>query len=351
MVDVGFCVRFCQAANLEEAMMKLALILLGSDFVKRQWWWLAGMGLVWAVLGIVIFADAMGDMAHVSTHPFGSLLLTVVALIVFLSGTWLLRRAVRLARRPQRVSMAVLLSRDLPAASSTLRTADSTQVSGLLVVHVWTPIGPAGAAIPYPLLDRYIAAVDSHGAVTTGHAALECTPDIYVSHHPVVEIDRANAIANHDVVGTFQSSYEVEAAGWCDSTAHVVFDRFDRARLASFWHVYRQDTTYNLTRRNASSGVAHCLEAALEGSLGAGETSLVAYFQVIFNPELWYAAQLRKKAEAVTWTPALLLDYARTLQAAMAPASVSWESFFSGIRRAWRYGVAVFAASVFRRKR
>lgn len=435
-------------------MIQLALLLLGGDFVKRRWPWLAGIGFLWAMLGVAIFVDALDGVAYFPLHLFGYLLLieAVVTLCasppkpdatawlrklrgvaflvlgllmvdahhaanvilamafgvaflidgafrvaaafvvrfqgwrlslltglfevvfavfmfepyptfyqgtvpycigmgLFLSGIGLLRRAIRLARRPEHISMAALLSKELPSPAAVARP-DATQVSGLLVVHVWTPVGSAGETIPNPLLDRYIAAVDTNGVVSTGHAALECTPDIYVSHYPAVEIDRSSAsfsralraTSDNDVAGRFQPSYEAEAAGWCDSTTHVVFDRFDRARLAAFWHRYRQDATYNLTHRNCSSSVAHCLDAALEGSLGGDGAGLGAFFRVVLNPELWFAAQLRKRAEAMAWTPGLVLDYARALQAAIASEPLGWESLFSAVRRSWRYGVAVFAA-------
>lgn len=436
-------------------MIQLALILLGGDFVKRQWPWLAGIGLVWAMLGVAIFVDALDGVAYFPIHLFGYLLLVeavatlcatspttdassllrklrgvaflVLGLLVvdahpaanvilamafglaflvdggfriaaafvvrfqgwylslltglfevvfaafmfepyptfyqgtvpycigmglFLSGVGLLRRAIRLARRPERISIAALQSKDLPKASPPdIRTADLTKAAGLLVVHVWTPIGSAGETIPHPLVDRYIAAVDINGVVSTGHAALECTPDIYVSHYPAVEIDRSStsfsrvlrATSENNVAGKFQPSYEVEAAGWCDSTMHVVFDRFDRARLAAFWDIYRQDATYNLTNRNCSSSVAHCLDAALEGTLGAHGRGLAPFFRAIFNPELWFAAQLRKRAEAMAWTPGLVLDYARALQAAITPTPLGWESLLSAVRRSWRYAATVFA--------
>ena len=439
-------------------MNQLALLLLGGDFVKRRWPWLAGIGFLWAMSGVAIFVDAMDGITYFPLHLFGYLLLieAVVTLCVtspkpdassllrrlrgvaflvlglltvdahraanvilamafgiaflvdggfriaaafvvrfqgwylslftglfeilfaafmfepyptfyqgtvpacigmglFLSGVGLLRRAIRLARRPEHISMAALLAKELPSPAAVARP-DATQVSGLLVVHVWTPVGSVGQTIPNPLLDRYIAAVDTNGVVSTGHAALECTPDIYVSHYPAVEIDRSSAsfsralraTSDNDVAGKFQPSYEVEAAGWCDSTTHVVFDRFDRVRLAAFWNLYRQDTTYNLTHRNCSSSVAHCLDAALEGSLGGDGAGLGAFFRVVFNPELWFAAQLRKRAEAMAWTPGLVLDYARALQAAIASAPLGWESLFSAMRRSWRYGVAVFAARAVR---
>jgi hypothetical protein len=37
------------------------------------------------------------------------------------------------------------------------------------------------------------------------------------------------------------------------------------------------------------------------------------------NPELWVASQLRKHAEAMAWTPGLVLDYARALRVAINP--------------------------------
>ncbi|MGC8200790.1 DUF308 domain-containing protein, partial [Salmonella enterica] len=51
-----------------------------------------------------------------------------------------------------------------------------------LTVHVWTPAGSAkGPARRQPLIDRYIAAVDNQGVISTGHAALEILPELYIS--------------------------------------------------------------------------------------------------------------------------------------------------------------------------
>ena len=41
------------------------------------------------------------------------------------------------------------------------------------------------------LIDRYIAAVDGKGMISTGHAALELAPDVYISHYPALEIDHS----------------------------------------------------------------------------------------------------------------------------------------------------------------
>jgi hypothetical protein len=46
-----------------------------------------------------------------------------------------------------------------------------------LTVHVWTPVGSApGETTPRPVINRYIAAVDRDGIISTGHAALESLP-------------------------------------------------------------------------------------------------------------------------------------------------------------------------------
>lgn len=61
-----------------------------------------------------------------------------------------------------------------------------------LTVHVWTPVGSAKMEPKRQLIvDRYIAAVDQHGAISTGHAALETPEGVYISLYPAVEIERS----------------------------------------------------------------------------------------------------------------------------------------------------------------
>src|SRR3954454_8802895 len=75
------------------------------------------------------------------------------------------------------------------AADRTVRPADD---EAALTVHVWTPVGSAkGEARRQPIVDRYIAAVDRNGVISTGHAALEAPDGIYVSLYPAVEFDRS----------------------------------------------------------------------------------------------------------------------------------------------------------------
>lgn len=272
-----------------------------------------------------------------------------IGLGLFLSGCGLLRLAWRLRRLPPGAAVSLWLSRDIApelAAQATDSAAGCVPADGDLVVHVWTPTGSAETeGAPRPVVDRYIAAVDGHGVVSTGHAALDAPPGIYISHYPRVEIDRSGAdfarvlraTADNNVEGLFQPSYAEEAAGWCDSTAQVRFEEYNRARLTSFWRYYGADNTYNLTNRNCSSSVAHALEAALEGALHRGKPGVAALFRAMLIPELWVAAQLYRHAQAMAWTPGLVLDYARTLKAALRPTPLGWRTLLEGMLRLRHY--------------
>ena len=55
-------------------------------------------------------------------------------------------------------------------------------------MHVWTAAGAAGLAEERHLIERYIAAADPSGRISTGHSALEMPPDVYISHYPGEEL-------------------------------------------------------------------------------------------------------------------------------------------------------------------
>lgn len=200
-----------------------------------------------------------------------------------------------------------------------------------MVVHVWTPVGSSKhAAVRRPLIDRYVAAVDVNGVISTGHAALEAGPT-YLSLYPGAEIDRSpdefarllRADASNDIPGRYLPSYPEEAASWCESTTKITFHRYDADALNRFWSVYRQTPVYNLTSRNCSSTVALGLEAALTGSL-AKDADWKGVLRLVTTPELWVAAQLRHRAHTMAWTPGLVLDYARALRVLTHPPKLGW---------------------------
>lgn len=200
-----------------------------------------------------------------------------------------------------------------------------------MIVHVWTPLGSSkGKAVSRPVVDRYIAAVDVNGVISTGHAALEAG-GLYLSLYPAVEIDRSpdeftrllRADASNNVKGRYLPSYPEEAASWCESTMRITFRRFSAERLQAFAHTFKLAEIYNLTNRNCSSSVAEAIDVALEGAAyrsGAWSDAL----RLVTTPELWIAAQLRHRAHTMAWTPGLVLDYARALRIVTHPPAVGW---------------------------
>jgi uncharacterized membrane protein HdeD (DUF308 family) len=416
-------------------MIRLLLLLLGAEAVRRRWRVLLLIGIVWAAVGLAIVCDAFDGSTVIRPHYFGYLLLLegVVALaaatlatahrpyafgkalvlivpavviiaqprhsnlliaillggVLLLDGgaritsAWVVRferwkmaigagavelalaattlepwptwyegtigfnigallivsgcstmlLADRLRRLPADAPISLLIGGAFPTALWVPATPDDAGLDDL-VVHVWTAAKPGRSARRRPLVDRYIAAVDANGTVSTGHTALELAPNVYVSHYPAVEIDRApdefgrvlRAGAENDMLGRFLPSYTEEAAGWCEATEHIRFTNIDRVRVRHFWRAYRSDTTYNLTSRNCSTAVARALDAALEGALAHQGRPWRAFFHAIVTPELWVAGVLRRRAEAMAWTPGLILDYARLMRIVVEPrpAATRW---------------------------
>ncbi|MBV6305318.1 DUF308 domain-containing protein [Candidimonas humi] len=214
--------------------------------------------------------------------------------------------------------------------------AANTDAQPALTVHVWTPTGSSKAPTQrQPIVDRYIAAVDVNGVISTGHAALESPEGIYISLYPGVEIDRSpddmrkalRATPENDIPGRFLSDYPGEASEWCPSTVRVRIRNYDPDKLRQHWEQSRRNHIYNLTYRNCSSTVAYALEAAIDGALGRAygpHSGWRTFLRVLGTPELWVAAQIRRRAITMAWTPGLVLDYARAMSLLTSPRASSW---------------------------
>jgi uncharacterized membrane protein HdeD (DUF308 family) len=228
-------------------------------------------------------------------------------------------------------------TQDVPKPPSPNASSDAAERRDhVLTIHVWTPVGSAKSqARRQPIIDRYIAAVDRNGAISTGHAALESAEGVYISLYPAIEIERSpdefsrilRATRDNDVPGVFQPDYQTEAKAWCPSTRQVRIHNYDAQRLERFWAEYRRTTTYNLTYRNCSSTVAKALEAAIEGASARAwgmDRGWKPFLHIAVTPELWVAAQVRKRAATMAWTPGLTLDYARALSMLADPHPSGW---------------------------
>jgi uncharacterized membrane protein HdeD (DUF308 family) len=320
------------------------VLRIASAQVVRFTGWRLSMLLGALELAFAIFMFEPYPTYYAGTVPY------CVGLGLMLSGFGTLRLALRLRRLPPRASVLALLARGDGESVSMLEAEPraGSQVP-TLTVHVWTPTGSAINAVPQPVLDRYVAAVDGQGVISTGHAALDVPDVLYISHYPAAEIDHSpedfrailRATKENDVPGKFQPSYALESAGWCESTAKVTFERYNLGRLRAFWARYSMNQTYNLTNRNCSSTVAMALEVAMEGTLGGNGRGLQAFLSAMVNPELWVASQLQRHAQAAAWTPGLVLDYARALKVGIDPPPLGVVTLAKYFASAYRYTRAV----------
>lgn len=279
--------------------------------------------------GLAQLAFALFLFLPYPTHHHGTIS-QLLGVIMILGGVQCVRLAVRAFRlREGSTIFTIMEPKAPPPVAEPMAPLHAT---GPLIIHIWTPEGSSeNSPIPRPVINRYIAAVDVDGVISTGHAALEMSPDIYISLYPAVEIDRSpseffqtlKAIQENNVPGEFQKSYQSEAAAWCDSDRKIVFQHYNAQALQRFWTHYRKVDTYNLTWRNCSSSVAYGLESALDGVL-SHRLGWLHFIRLFFMPELWIAAQLRKRATTMAWTPGLMLDYARALHALVHPVRHSW---------------------------
>lgn len=306
----------------------------------KNWKFVVAGGVIEIMLAIFFFQPY-------PTHYVGTVPYCLGLGLIF--GGW---NMVMLAMRVKKleVNPAVLGNTAAEEASSAETAPLVTEWDGppaadepALTIHVWTPVGSSkSAVVPHPVIDRYIAAVDKNGVISTGHAALESPEGVYISLYPAVDIDRSpdqftrllRATADNNVEGQFQPDYVTESEKWCPSTMQVRIRNYDAERLKRFWDVYQADNTYNLTHRNCSSSVARGLEAALEGVVGKiwgqrGHWWVLS--KILTTPELWVAVQIRKRAKTMAWTPGLTLDYARALSMLADPRPAGW---ITTIRRA-----------------
>lgn len=313
------------------------LFRIGTAFVVHSPRWRVGIAAGIIEVGLATGILLSWPVPHHLTVPF------CFALLLLTSGYGLVRLALPLRQLPQGGSVTSLplyaarnwqggVSRPvIPAGEGAGARSDQA-----LNVYVWTAVGSIRDPERRLLIDRYIAAVDKKGVISTGHAALELEPDLYVSHYPASDIDhspddfRALLSAGHenDVPGKFNVSLVQEAADWCFPDQKVTFQKFNATALRAFWEAYSRDDTYNLTARNCSTSVIQALDAAVEGASFTGHIWRDLW-KIISNPQFWLLRIVRGRAEAMTWTPGLVLDYARLLRSTVEHSDRRWRSRLS----------------------
>jgi uncharacterized membrane protein HdeD (DUF308 family) len=320
------------------------LFRVATAFVVHGPRWRVGIAAGLIEIGLALAILMSWPIPHHLTVPF------CFALLLLTSGYGLVRMALPLRRLPDGgsvTSLPLYAARNWQGGVARPVVADNFQnqaeTGQSLNVYVWTAVGSIKDPERRVLIDRYIAAVDKNGVISTGHAALELAPDLYVSHYPADDIDHSpddfrallSAGRENDVPGKFNVSLAKEAADWCFPDQKVTFNKFNAKALRAFWEVYSTDNTYNLTARNCSTSVIQALDAALEGASYTGHVWR-DLLKIISNPQFWLLRLVRGRAEAMTWTPGLVLDYAQLLRSTVEHSDRRWRSRLSDAVHAGR---------------
>lgn len=323
-------------------LLDATLRIAGAWILRFPRWRLAVAGGV-AEGVLAVLAMCNWPISYHLIVPFG------IALLLIMNGITLARMALALRRLPPDASILSIPGFGPPGWYEHLEEVRAVRLPEMpgrpsLVVRIWTPTGSAEVATRRPVVDRYIAAVDKNGKISSGHAVLDFAPHLYISHYPADDTERAasgflsqlRATAENDVPGRFLESYRDEVDTWFPADAHIAFRHFNAARLLVHWAHYSEDRTYNFTRRNCSVAVAVALDAAVEGMGGIGLPLWQRLPALLLNPDLWVAALLRRRAETLTWTPMLVYDYARALRRVVEPHQMGWLGRLRGAWHRWR---------------
>jgi uncharacterized membrane protein HdeD (DUF308 family) len=324
---------------------KIAFSLVG--FYPR-WGFVFADGCLNFGMGYLLFHDWKRDVYWMAPLLFGvGLMLMGVST---LSTAWRLRRSCRLYERSGDAMCALdyFLRQHVSARYRQVfarlpplkqhveeRTASpSSDSDAELRVHVWLPLESADHKIEstIPIFSAYVVVQDAAGCLSVGHAALEADPKVYISHYDRAEYEKTvrgdheidtggdsllSHTQPHDEEGAFFESHQKEVACWMPPNRTLKMPRHNSRLLQTYWDYYRRDSTYNLAQRNCSVSVVLALDVALLGCLRGPRTGW-RFIRLLLNRNLWWAAFLRRRAEDLVWTPALVHDYATALFRAIA---------------------------------
>ncbi len=296
------------------------VLRIASSFLVRYPRWKLSNLIGWGYLLMAVLLVTEWPLQPEMNVPF------CLGIALLAGGYVLTRGALRLRRLPGGSRLAAIeiyrRRRDVADKPLSLSPAPAnTRGSQAMIVHVWTAAGLADERIRMPLVDRYIFALSRKGSVTTGHVALSCGEELYISHHPRVRLNitqqnvvgQVRATSSNDHPGMWLPSYEQEAQDTRPATFNLRFRVFNASHLQAFWQEYQKDDTYNLTSRNCSVAVTEAIDAAVEGAF-AGKPFWRTLLRLAVHPDMWLAGSVRVRAESIAWTPGLALDYASAIR-------------------------------------
>ncbi|MES2585095.1 MAG: hypothetical protein V4627_20395 [Pseudomonadota bacterium] len=321
------------------------LLRIGGSLLIRYANWRTSccLGAGYLVMAVLLFTSwPLPDAMNVSF---------CLGLALLAGGGVLVRGALRLKRLPAGTRLAAIaLYQDNRGAAPPALPAPSASATSVphavekarhepLVVHIWTAVGSVEDRIRLPVFERYIVALSRKGRASSGHTALECGPDLYISHHPRERlsigahnvVQEARATPENNRPGRWGHSYSEEAAATRPSTLQIRFRVYNPVYLQAFWNSYREDTTYNFTHRNCSTVVVQAIDAAIEGVF-ADKPFWPTVLHMLLHPDMWLAGSVRVRAEALAWSPGLVMDYVSAVRSMTYPR----HNFRQRLARRWR---------------
>lgn len=313
----------------------------GSLLIRhRNWHFSCLLGAGYLVMTLLLLTSwPLPDALNVS-FCLGLALLT--------SGGLLIRNALWLKRVPVGTLLAAInrYEHACRGAPQALEVSSATAQPGIrasrlepLVVHIWTAVDSVEDRIRLPVIERYIVALSRKGQAFSGHTSLECGPDLYISHHPRDRLrigvhnvlQEARATPENNRPGHWSHSYGDEAATSRPSTLQIRFRVYNQLNLQAFWNSYQLDDTYNFTHRNCSTVVVQAIDAAMQGMF-ADKPFWPTLLRMLLNPDMWLAGSVRARANALAWSPGLVLDYASAMRSITYPR----RSLRQRLARRWR---------------
>ncbi len=194
-----------------------------------------------------------------------------------------------------------------------------------LTVHIWTPLGSAVDPERRPVIDRYIAAVDQNGVILTGHAALSLPPGTYVSLCPANDIDRSPDEFDACCARGRRTIFpENSSPRWRRKVPPGAGPTAKSTSIATTRRRCRPSSPFIGRPRSTISPAAtvrppwRCRSTPRSRGRSDEERPWRALFLLLTDPAMWLLALWRARAEAMTWTPGLVLDWAHR------PCNTSW---------------------------